>query len=291
MSDTKGPPTRVYHGPQGIFDEFTTGFEDSGAMLGRGYYFTESPPIAGGYAETKGFQNPITGAYEGAPNIHATYLNLQNPLYLEKGRKKDVVDKMADKIFDFAKGSPTVDYTSGTVSDSFGKLAGDTLDDMRADSLRAFSHNLYNRSSDWAFDPDDFLDDIGINAYNIDNFIDNRQWDEAESELRKWFMEVTQTNADTEFIVNDFFRYNQDPSQIWGKEVWTNGLEELGYDGITHIGKGSWGQGGTEHRVWIVFDEKHIFPFSKLEGMKPELPPSGDFAKMLKDIFGAGMGR
>jgi len=102
---------------------------------------------------------------------------------------------------------------------------------------------------------------------------------------------VTQTNADTEFIVNDFFRYNQDPSQIWGKEVWTNGLEELGYDGITHIGKGSWGQGGTQHRVWIVFDEKHIFPFSKLEGMKPELPPSGDFAKMLKDIFGAGMGR
>ena len=269
--DPKGIPTRVYHGTQGVFDEFTPQFQQGTAMHGRGYYFTESPKIAGGYSKTKGFTDPKTGIYSGSPNIHATYLNIKNPIYLEKRRKPDVVDKMSDEIFSFAKGAST--------------------DAERADGLRAFFQNLYNASGTRAFDPDDFLDDIGLNAYNIDNFIDNGQWDEAESELRKWFMAVTQTNADTEFIVNDFFRYNQDPSKIWGKDVWTEGLQELGYDGITHIGKGGWGQRGAEHRVWIVFDEKHIFPSSKLEGMKPELPPSGDFAKMLKDIFGGNIGR
>ena len=272
VADTKGTPTRVYHGTQGIFDEFTTGFQDSGAMLGRGYYFTESPTIAGGYSETKGFQNPITGAYEGAPNIHATYLNLQKPLALGAGANEDVITKMSDEIFAFAKGSPT--------------------DVERADALHGFSQNLYSIGGDYG-DPDDFLFDLNLDIHpdEIDDFIELRQWDKAEKGLLEWYKKASNGNDDVMHVVTDFFRTYQDPTGIWGKDVWTDGLQELGYDGITHIGKGGRGAGGKSHRVWIAFDEKSIFPFAELEGMKPELPPSGDFSKMLENIFKAGMGR
>ena len=287
--DTQGTPIRVYHGTGASFNEWDPNLLEGGSLKGKGFHFTEVPSIAGGYAQTKPFFHPITGEMQHTPNIHATYLNLQNPIYLDKIRKKDVVDKMADEIFAFAKGSPTA---VANPSESFEKLSRSALNEQRADDLRAFSQNLYNASADRGFfDPDDFLDDIGINAYDIDTFIDNGQWDEAEAGLRKWYMAVTETNDDTQRIVNDFFRYNQDRSQIWGKEVWTDGLQELGYDGMAMIGQGGWGAGGGKHRVWIAFDEKSIFPFAELEGMKPELPPSGDFSKMLENIFKAGMGR
>jgi len=267
-----GTPTRVYHGTQGVFDKFTPEFQDSGAMLGRGYYFTEDPKIASGYAKTKGFIDPKTGLYSGAPNVHATYLNIKKPLFIEGGAQDDVITKMADKIFSFAKGSPT--------------------DAERAADLEAFSNSLYNLGGNYG-DPDDFLLDLrlDIDAYDIDKFIANRQWDEAEKGLLEWYKKASNSNYDVFHINNDFFRYRQDPTQQWGKDVWTDGLQELGYDGMTHIGKGGWGQGGAQHRVWIAFDENHIFPFSQLEGTKPELPPSGDFAKMLKDIFSGDIGR
>ena len=270
--DPKGTPTRVYHGTQGVFDEFTPQFQQGTAMHGRGYYFTENPTIAGGYAETKGFTDPSTGQYQVNPNIHATYLNLKNPIYIEGGAQNDVITKMSDKIFSFAKGAPT--------------------DAERAADLEGLSNSLFNLGGNYG-DPDDFLLDLrlDIDAYDIDKFIANRQWDEAEKGLLEWFKKASNSNYDVFHINNDFFRYRQDPTQQWGKDVWTDGLQELGYDGMTHIGKGGWGQGGAQHRVWIAFDENHIFPYLQMEGTKPELPPSGDFAKMLKDIFGGDIGR
>ncbi len=276
--DVEGNPQRVYHGTQGVFIDPSPEYSDSGALLGRGMYYTENPVIAGGGPEAAGYADTkvhvdLTGkASEARPNVHADYLNLQKPLYLERGRKKDVVDKMSDEIFSFASWNRS--------------------DGARAETLKAFSQNLYNQSGTQAFDPDDFLDDIGLNANAIDEYIDTKQWDKAEADLRKWFMEVTDTNQDTRDVVTNFFRYNQDPSLRWGNDVWTDGIMELGYDGMSHIGQGGWQQGGLKHRVWVVLADEstgtptyegRIFPSASLEGMAPP-PPRGEMAEMLSNI-------
>ena len=124
----------------------------------------------------------------------------------------------------------------------------------------------------------------------IEELINNRQWDKAEKAITKFFKKSARSNSDvfaTMHSGDNFYPKN-------ANDTWTDGLEELGYDGITHIGGMGAGPGNVAHRVWIVFDKDHIFDAGALEGMHklPEsLPPSGDFSKMLKDMFGKGMGR
>ena len=141
--------------------------------------------------------------------------------------------------------------------------------------------------------------------------IANKQWDKAEEAITQFFKKSVRTNQDVFNVITDGDKFikgsglgkwgkvialaNRD-SELWAdRDAWTDGLEELGYDGITHMGKGAFGGGNFDpHRVWIVFDKDHVFDAGALEGMRKSsevLPPSGDFSKMLKDMFGKGMGR
>ena len=215
----------------------------------------------------KGFQDPTTGAYGGAPNIHATYLNLQNPLDLSRvgGTKDDVVEHMSNQIFEFAN----------SVED-------------RASNLNSLKNIIRNENYALA---------RNFDTTAIDNFIANRQFDKAEKELVNFLKQTSKTNEHVFMVVDNWFKKIENSEDFQsvvpylGEEVWNKGLRELGYDGMTMIGTGGRGAGGEKHRVWVAFDEKSIFPFAELEGMRPNLPPSGDFSKMLESIFKAGMGR
>jgi len=278
--DTEDTPTRVYHGTKGIFSEFSPEYQDSGSMLGRGFYFTESPEIAGGYSTNKGWIDPDTGKYGGAPNVHSNYLNLQKPLDMEGVAKEDIITKMADKLFTFSKELEVTHdvarrqrHLQEMTARIYNFMASPVIRDF--DSMEQFEKAL----------------NIGTKeAGIIQELIANRQWDKAEKAITQFFKKSVRTNNDVFSVMTagDNF-YPKNPN-----DAWTDGLEELGYDGITHIGGMGAGPGNVAHRVWIVFDKDHIFDAGALEGMHklPEsLPPSGDFSKMLKDMFGKGMGR
>lgn len=293
--DTEGTPTRVYHGTQGVFSEFSPEYQDSSSMLGRGFYFTEAPEVAGGYAQSKGWRN-TAGIYEtGRPNVHANYLNLQKPLDMDGVAKEDVVTKMAEKIFAFDK-----DYPGFKMTNRYRHRLQELtryIYNMKTDPIvrDVFPHTIDGMQK-W----EKVLAQASRDSDLIEELINNRQWDKAEEAITQFFKKSVRTNQDV-FDAMTAGRTLPVPApgtriSPWAdRDAWTDGLEELGYDGITHIGSGGWG-GNTfdPHRVWIVFDKKHIFPFAELEGMHKSpgaLPPSGDFSKMLKDIFGKGMGR
>jgi hypothetical protein len=48
-----GRATQVYHGTPSVFDQFKKGANDPDSLYGPGFYFTENPKIASGYAKTQ----------------------------------------------------------------------------------------------------------------------------------------------------------------------------------------------------------------------------------------------
>ena len=284
--DTEDTPTRVYHGTQGVFSEFSPEYQDSSSMLGRGFYFTESPEIAGEYSTNKGWRDLATGIYGGAPNVHANYLNLQKPLDMEGVAKEDVITKMADKLFAFGK-ELEVTHDVARRQSHLQEMTR-YIYNMKADPIAG--SNLYPNTIDGMERWEKVIAQASRDSDLIEELINNRQWDKAEKAITKFFKKSARSNSDvfaTMHSGDNFYPKN-------ANDTWTDGLEELGYDGITHIGGMGAGPGNVAHRVWIVFDKDHIFDAGALEGMHklPEsLPPSGDFSKMLKDMFGKGMGR
>lgn len=81
--DEKGKPLVVYHGTADVFSEFTFDHpnrKDDG-WLGRGFYFTSDPVIAGSYTSLKPGESP---------NVLPVFLALKNPYMATVEEKRDL---------------------------------------------------------------------------------------------------------------------------------------------------------------------------------------------------------
>ena len=305
--DTEGTPTRVYHGTKGIFRDFLPEYQDSGSLMGRGFYFTESPEIAGEYSTRKGWRDLATGIYGGAPNVHANYLNLQKPLDMEGVAKEDVITKMSEKLFTIGKEKAAAERLASLNRGHSGGaeiasiLANNDSVMVRSRHLREMTARIYNFMGSPVirdFDSMEQFEKAAAMAQKeselIEELIVNRQWDKAEKAITQFFKKSVRTNQEVFDVMTEGENFFLGSSPYIDRDYWTDGLEELGYDGITHIGGGSWDGGkGIAHRVWIVFDKDHVFDAHALEGMhkSPDiLPPSGDFSKMLSTLLSKGIG-
>ena len=305
--DTEDTPTRVYHGTKGIFRDFLPEYQDSGSLMGRGFYFTESPEIAGEYSTRKGWRDLATGIYGGAPNVHANYLNLQKPLDMEGVAKEDVITKMSEKLFTIGKEKAAAERLASLNRGHSGGaeiasiLANNDSVMVRSRHLREMTARIYNFMGSPVirdFDSMEQFEKAAAMAQKeselIEELIVNRQWDKAEKAITQFFKKSVRTNQEVFDVMTEGENFFLGSSPYIDRDYWTDGLEELGYDGITHIGGGSWDGGkGIAHRVWIVFDKDHVFDAHALEGMhkSPDiLPPSGDFSKMLSTLLSKGIG-
>lgn len=72
-----------------------------------------------------------------------------------------------------------------------------------------------------------------------------------------------QTNEEMYRAVEEFLSGEQMPK--WeGAEIMQDGLMNMGYDGVTHIGGGRHkASQGTKHRVWIAFDPEQVSDFKE----------------------------
>jgi len=84
--DENGEPLVVYHGTVGDFSEFS--MKEYGTNFtgdyGIGFYFTQDPKVASGYADSADFIAGHKSGKSGGANVMPVYLKMENPLIVKK---------------------------------------------------------------------------------------------------------------------------------------------------------------------------------------------------------------
>jgi hypothetical protein len=94
--DESGFPLTVFHGTGLDFESFDISKSDPEAMFGPGFYHTENPDVAAGYA---GAGTVGLGQATGdQPNIRPARLNIQNPFEAERQMTFDEVSELIDRL-------------------------------------------------------------------------------------------------------------------------------------------------------------------------------------------------
>lgn len=90
--DAEGKPMVVYHGTRSDFEEFKA--SDSQAGLGAGFYFTDRPEVAGGYAGAAHKSPRVDRFNEGAATL-PVYLSIKRPASIDDFRKayREIADQ------------------------------------------------------------------------------------------------------------------------------------------------------------------------------------------------------
>lgn len=107
-----GQPLTVYHGTGQVFDFFDLSKADGEALYGPGFYHTENPEIATGYALGP---SPNRGEINNAgANLRPAKLNIQNPFDINKSYSPTELRELVDKLESALPG-----YDWGNVKTSF----------------------------------------------------------------------------------------------------------------------------------------------------------------------------
>lgn len=73
----------MYHGTTAAFDEFSDGYVSGDSRYGPGFYFTESPVVAGRYSDPKYDKGRMVQKEGGGQNIRPAYLDIKQPLKID----------------------------------------------------------------------------------------------------------------------------------------------------------------------------------------------------------------
>lgn len=256
VADINGNPLQVYHGTGAAFDQFNPSLLDSEALYGPGIYHTESPEIANGYAGKRGDIQWIPGGKQLA-------LTRVNASIQQHGG-----------LSAFNGYLPAVPPTPDTVVDWANDLGID-LGDLSYDTdiVRPAYLSIKN-----PFDVDAQYDQHQVaDIFNKLKVVQpNYAWDSMHSlikmqsdlptvqglaiggdELYTSLSAVAQTPTHPDF-------YNQkmggsgyfNGHAVIGKAALNQALQQIGYDGITHIGGAI--TGSPPHRVWIAFQPEQV---------------------------------
>jgi len=119
--DENGEPLRVLHGTGTTIDEFKIEYTGKGYdQLGSGFYFTSDTEEAKGYTTRRNSNNDIKLGGEDNPNVIELFLNIKNPIILNKEqddlRENPITVKQAAAIIEIAPNiydaekSPLIDW-------------------------------------------------------------------------------------------------------------------------------------------------------------------------------------
>jgi len=116
-----GKPTRVYHGTPKTFEQFATEHADPNGLYGPGFYFTENPQIASGYAAQKG----VPRSRSASPNVRPAYLDIIKPFDADaQVNPKELAAKLAQLAETLPRGGHEGAGMAGLAQD-IAKMAGE----------------------------------------------------------------------------------------------------------------------------------------------------------------------
>lgn len=256
-----GKPLRVYHGTNKTFETFDQSKSGEG-LYGAGFYHTEEPTIASGYstAESESMFEvyadktiPISRRQGVLDNLHEqTGLDSARSVdeaFLESGELTDlfgdseIIGDPGNRRLFLGKGAMASGYDHTMVRKALEKNG---LLPVKGDAQVRFSYldirNPYRADGTLTGKAkDDFIDAVVARAHEMDDFPTDEFEDVALFE---------ETLRSLEAADNIY----QTAATAIGPNKVNEALQELGYDGITHIGGAI--TGNPPHRVWITFDPK-----------------------------------
>jgi 3'-phosphoadenosine 5'-phosphosulfate sulfotransferase (PAPS reductase)/FAD synthetase len=257
-------PIRVFHGtPKGGFTAFKTEEADPGALYGPGFYFTEDKEIARGYAKGKVGQHFSDTAVQGLARFIRKHLPSKN-LRLTMHRWT---------VWNLGGGPHQIHRNY--------RLEG--LDPLNSRDFPVLGTTLEGDEADMGYLPHLLgWDEATTAAWKREATAAG--WKETDPEVKECYLNIRQPfDADTGRIslasipeevlklypsLHDK-RWRQNPladkalsyrdldSHTRSRRTTNVILQQLGYDGITHIGGIITGQDRT-HRVWITFEPTQI---------------------------------
>ena len=126
------------------------------------------------------------------------------------------------------------------------------------------------------------------NPLDMDEKTDGMNWKSAFEGV-EYYHEGGDTNESWFRAAELMLRDEMIPSYE-GSEIMQDGIRSMGYDGITHIGGGRYGDSNIKHKVFIAFDPEQIKATTNKGGFNPEDPniynQSADPQVELRKIYG-----
>ena len=251
-----GKPLRVYHGTNKSFETFDPGKSGEG-LYGAGFYHTEEPTIASGYstAESESMFEVYADKTIPASRRQAVLDNLHEQTNLDSARSVDeaflesgeltdlfgdaeIIGDPGNRRLFLGKGAATSGYDHTMVRKALEKNG---LLPVKGDAQVRFSYlDIKN-----PFKMDEPLE-AGAKKQFIDAVLRKARelygtWDSVSDSMAKGRLNPL-TQGDN--------LYNE-AKEILDVDDMNDVLQDLGYDGITHIGGRI--TGNPPHRVWISF--------------------------------------
>jgi len=262
VRDAEGKPMVMYHGGGSVFDAFDIEKDAGGNLFGPGFYFTDTPEVASGYAEGSARQQ-YTG--NGQPwNRQATTKEMEfingffNPMH---GLSNNPEYRVANAFIFSQSGDPTkwemiknlppTDRTKILQDRFIATLAETGLVENPKIATNPNILPVY-MSIQNPFDID--------KTYTKDMIMKIFTTKSGNDEFARRLIARTRLDRGAEEAVTGESIWRAMEEGIMGYtegEAETNAmLQEFGFDGITHIGGRR--VGNQEHRVYIAFEPTQV---------------------------------
>ena len=240
-----GRPLKVYHGTGEAFETFDLEKASASTQYGKGLWFAEDPQVSSQYA--------VGGP---APNVRPVYLDIRHPLEMTA----PLSPEMQARAVALLGGEPPA-----TGAELFAKIQAHPLPGDA--TVQAHVEGLVRQ---WGLDPADsghlvtqadieraegWLERSGLPAEEVETLIDDgiRTGKEAP------------TTGDLLQHMQRYYTSHPDVRTTHPTENARKVLEDLGFDGILHVGK-------QDGRVWIAFRPEQVKPAFEVESAVRLIP-------------------
>lgn len=286
VADVSGKPLRVYHGTGMDFESFDPTKLDNEALFGPGLYHTESQEIAAGYSgNMQAGARWVQGGQAEAMRRMQEVINRYDYKVNDFGPEQEWHDNTIRKINSYIPDATALEMSGIQVSDL---LEGGSTPNVRPayldiknpfdiDKLHSAAEveSIVSRLSqirpeiDWRSRPGDVTPSSALDEAYMNDDSGALKGEDLYFQLSSASLKDPMgplTAQETTDRTNRMFEDNN--ADFVGKAGLNRALQDIGYDGITHIGGAR--TGNDPHRVWIAFDPRQVHPYFSSKALTPQ---------------------
>lgn len=280
--DSLGLPKTVLHGTGAYFESFSSAAMSPGNLHGAGFYFTEDPSIASGYARSAVLPgHPGISPHVGGRRKQAEALRVLARAVGLKGNRaslvsmEEVLSRLTASEIEAIKKAGFLDEFTDFLSPRSAQTPGVTRG-VALDTLREARQEAYMRVRVAKLPPATGGSVVKMAYLNIKNALDlDQRIDQVDPKKLKVLARIARQRGLSYFTPFSNPNLKQfrgmklsEVLSAFGPRPKAIGLDEAkhirrlvmaaGYDGLSHTGGVA--LGGKAHKVWIALDKRQILP-------------------------------